>query len=240
MSRAWREHYHGFLQAQEIGQAKALEFGQLPNFIGEFKKMGFIATQPESNYENPPSGMHIARCYRLIDLGTQKKTYEGVEKGEARKVRASFELLGEDRMKSGEPFSLSKTWVLSMHEKAALRKDLSSWRGKPFTPEEEASFDVSKLLGAYCMLNVTEEHGKDGKIYIKISAITPLIKGLPKPPGVNQLEIFDVDNPDMRLFDTFSDSLKKTIQESREWQSKQTVSPANTFTPEDLDEDIPL
>jgi hypothetical protein len=38
MSRSWREHYHGFLQAQEIGQAKALEFGQLPNFIGEFKK----------------------------------------------------------------------------------------------------------------------------------------------------------------------------------------------------------
>lgn len=202
--------------------------------------MGFIATQPESSYENPPTGMHIARCYRLVDLGTQKKTYEGVEKGEARKVRASFELLGEERMHNGEPYSLSKTWVLSMHEKSALRKDLSSWRGKPFTPEEEASFDVSKLLGAYCMLNITEEHGKDGKVYAKISAITPLIKGLPKPPGVNDLELFDVDSPDMRMFDTFSDSLKKTIQDSKEWQSRQSSRPAQTFDHAGLDEDIPL
>jgi len=181
--------------------------------------MGFIATQPESLYETPPSGMHVARCYKLIDLGTQKKTYEGVDKGEARKIRVTFELLGEDVMKSGEPFSISKTWVLSMHEKASLRKDLSSWRGKPFTPAEEASFDVSKLLGTYCMLNLTEEHGSDGKAYTKISAITPMIKGMPKPEPVNAAAIFDLDDPDMEMFDGFGDKLKDTIKESREWRS---------------------
>jgi hypothetical protein len=184
--------------------------------------------------------MQIARCYRLIDLGTQKKIYNGVVKGEGRKIRAVFELLGEDRMQDGRPFVLSKTWLLSMYEGSSLRKDLTSWRGKSFTQEEASSFDVSKLLGAYCMLNLVEEKGEDGKLRVNISSITPMVKGLPKPPGVNEVEIFDLDNPDMRLFDTFSDNLKGIIQGSREWQSKQTVSPANTFATEDLDEDIPL
>ena len=31
--------------------------------------MAFVATKPASNYTPPPAGMHIARCYRLIDLG---------------------------------------------------------------------------------------------------------------------------------------------------------------------------
>lgn len=202
--------------------------------------MGFIAKQPEIKYENPPQGMQIARCYRLIDLGTQKKIYNGAVTGEGRKIRAVFELLGEDRMQDGRPFVLSKTWLLSMYEGSSLRKDLTSWRGKSFTQEEAASFDVSKLLGAYCMLNLVEEKGEDGKVRVNISSITPMIKGLPKPPGVNEVEIFDLDNPDMRLFDTFSNNLKGIIQGSREWQSKQTVSPANTFASEDLDEDIPL
>lgn len=202
--------------------------------------MGFIATQPEIKYENPPIGMQIARCYRLIDLGTQKKIYNGLVTGEGRKIRAVFELLGEDRMQDGRPFVLSKTWLLSMYEGSTLRKDLTSWRGKSFTQEEASSFDVSKLLGAYCMLNLVEEKGEDGKVRVNISSITPMIKGLPKPPGVNEVEIFDLDNPDMRLFDTFSNNLKGIIQGSREWQSKQTVSNANTFATEDLDGDIPL
>ena len=66
--------------------------------------------------------------------------------GEARKIMASWELLGEDRMDDGKPFTMSKSWFLSMHEKATLRKDLESWRGRPFSLEEESSFDVSAPL----------------------------------------------------------------------------------------------
>ena len=93
--------------------------------------MAFVATKPASNYTPPPAGMHIARCYRLIDLGTQPKSFQGKPTGEARKIMASWELLGEDRMDDGKPFTMSKSWFLSMHEKATLRKDLESWRGRP-------------------------------------------------------------------------------------------------------------
>lgn len=193
--------------------------------------MAFVATKPASNYTPPPEGMHIARCYRLIDLGTQPKSYQGKPTGEARKIMASWELLGEDRMEDGKPFTISKSWFLSMHEKAALRKDLESWRGRAFTLEEECSFDVAKLLGAYCLLNIVQEPGADGQMYTKIKAITPLIKGMPKPEPVNDNAIFDMDDPNMEMFEKFSDKMKETITQSREWRARQSGSrPATTAT----------
>lgn len=211
--------------------------------------MAFVATKPQSNYTPPPAGMHVARCYRLIDLGTQPKSYQGKPTGEARKIMASWELLGDERMDDGKPFTISKSWFLSMHEKASLRKDLESWRGKPFTAEEEHSFDVSKLLGAYCLLNVVQEAGADGNTYTQIKAITPLIKGMPKPDPVNDNFIFDADEPDMAAFEKFSDKMKETISSSREWKARRAgTRPATTATGttnsgsgfDDMDDDIPF
>ena len=210
--------------------------------------MAFVATKPASNYTPPPAGMHVARCYRLIDLGTQPKSYQGQPKGEARKIMASWELLGDERMEDGKPFTISKSWFLSMHEKASLRKDLESWRGKAFTAEEENSFDVAKLLGAYCLLNIVQEAGQDGQVYTKIKAITPMLKGMPKPEPVNQNFIFDADDPDMEAFSKFSDKMKETINNCREWRARRAGGkPATTATApaqgsgfDDMDDDIPF
>lgn len=182
--------------------------------------MGFVATKPQSDYTPPPVGMHIARCYQLIDLGTQKKTYQGQDKGEARKLRIGWELLGEDKTADGKPFSISKSYFLSLHEKAALRKDLESWRGRPFSADEENAFDVLKLMNVYCMLNVIREVGNDGNEYTKIAAITPLPKGMPKPDGVNAEFVFDLDAPDMSAFEKFSEKTKEIIEASREWRAR--------------------
>lgn len=212
--------------------------------------MGFTATKPASTFTPPPPGMHVARCYRLIDLGTQPKSYQGQAKGEARKIMATFELLGDDRMDDGKPFTLSKSWFLSMHEKASLRRDLESWRGKAFSPDEEHSFDVSRLLGAYCILNVAEEPGADGQIRTNIKSINPLMKGMAKPTPVNADTIFDADTPDMETFEKFSDKLKETIRSCREWRVKASgARPSTTATKpaapagtnfEDMDDDIPF
>ena len=210
--------------------------------------MSFIATKPVSNFTPPPAGMHVARCFKLIDLGTQPKSYMGKSTGESRKVMATFELLGEEKMEDGKPFIISKSWFLSMHEKAALRKDLESWRGKAFSIEEESTFDVSKLLGAYCLLNIVEEQGQDGNSYTKIKAITPLIKGMPKPEPINEDFIFDADTPDMVAYEKFSDKIKELISGCREWRTKRAgIKPAMAATAvpepngfEDMSDDIPF
>lgn len=216
--------------------------------------MAFVATKPASNYTPPPEGNFIARCYRLIDLGTQQKTYQGKITGEARKIIASWEILDQNEegnplvMDDGKPFSISKSWFLSMHEKASLRKDLESWRGRPFTADEENSFDVSKLMGAYCMVNIINEQGEDGQTYTKIGAITPLHKSMSKPKPINNNQIFDADEPDMAMFEKFSDKMKDLIRGSREWRARASGGRPSTTamtTPQhhaddDMDDDIPF
>lgn len=181
--------------------------------------MGTTATKKGGDFEITPAGAQVARCYRVIDLGTQTTTWHE-ERKKAHKIMLTWELLGDQRMSDGRPFAISKRYTLSTHEKSALRKDLEAWRGRPFTREEEAAFDVANVVGAYCLLNVTHNPGADGNTYANVASLMPVPKGMPKPAAVNPNATFDIDQPDMALFDTFSDKLKATIMSAEEWGDK--------------------
>ena len=213
--------------------------------------MSFIVEDKGGSFERCPPGMHLARCYRIVDLGTQQSEYMGQVKF-LHKLMVAWEIHGvEDdgqplRMQDGRPFSIFKNYTLSWSEKANLRLDLQSWRGKPFTQEELRRFDLKNVLGAWCMLNIIEAPSKTGnKIFSNVNGITPVpsvIKqsGLPEP--VNKLELFNLQDPDMNMFNGFSDNLKAKITVSPEWQklqSKGTPAPAPRQLGED-DEDIPF
>ena len=99
----------------------------------------------------------------MIELGHIDTEFNG-EKKKAHKVMLTWELPEElavfNEDKGPEPYSVSKTYTLSMHEKSTLRKDLESWRGKGFTELEAAKFDITKLLGVPCLLTITRQPGK--------------------------------------------------------------------------------
>ncbi len=178
--------------------------------------VSLTATKQASTFEMTPVGAQVARCYRVIDLGTQTTEWQGQTK-KAHKVMLSWELLGDERMSDGRPFSISKRYTVSTHEKSSLRKDLEAWRGKAFTPDEESRFSIASVLGAYCLLNVTHNTGGDGNVYANVASLMPVPKGLPKPAAVNPNQLFDLDDRDMAMFETFSDKLKQTIMGSEEW-----------------------
>lgn len=190
--------------------------------------MGFIAkdTGGDGNFKRVPAGVFIGRCYSLIDLGTQTETGAYGTK-DLHKIRISWELFGDDDegnpltiVVDGKemPLTISKKYTVSLHEKANLRKELSAWRGKDFTEEEAKAFDVSKLVGAYCMINVVTSE-TNGKIYSNVGGITPLPGALKnaKPAPVHENVLFNLDEPDMAVFATFYDQLKETIKKSPEW-----------------------
>lgn len=169
-----------------------------------------------------PQGNHVARCYSMIDLGTQTTEYNGETK-KARKVRITWELPNETEVFNEEvgpqPFVVSKEYSLSMHEKSTLRKDLESWRGKGFTEEEAKAFDISKLLGVPCMINVVHGVSKtSGKAYVDVSAITPLPKGFTCPPQVNKSVEFSLQTPDMSIYESLPEWLKDKIKASPEFE----------------------
>jgi len=189
--------------------------------------MAFVAKDSGGgDFKKVPPGAYIGRCFSLIDLGTQLTSGQYGEKLQ-HKIRIGWELFGEDEagqpltvMIDGRemPLTISKSYTMSLHEKASLRKDLAAWRGKDFTEAEAKGFDVSKLVGAYCMVNAVNSD-TNGKTYTNVAGLTPLPGALRnvKPAGVHEPVMFDLDAPDMAVFATFHEKLQDAIKRSPEW-----------------------
>ena len=198
--------------------------------------MAFIAADNGGgNFKRVPAGVYIGRCYSLIDLGTQFTDGAYGPKSQ-HKIKIGWELFGDDEEGNpltidvnGKqmPLTISKSYTVSLHEKAGLRRDLAAWRGKDFTDEEAKAFDVSKLMGAYCMVNATLSE-TNGKTYTNVAGLTPLPGALKnaKPPAVHEQVLFDLDKPDMKVFATFHEKLQDAIKRSPEWTKTQGLAPA--------------
>ena len=199
--------------------------------------MGFVARDSgNSDFKRVPPGAYIGRCFSLIDLGTQTTNGQYGEKRQ-HKIRIAWELFGDDDQGNpltmeingrAMPLTISKGYTVSLHEKSSLRRDLAAWRGKDFTEEEATAFDVSKLVGAYCMVNVVTDEN-NGKTYSNVAGLTPLpgaLKNL-KPEPVHENILFDLDKPDMVVFSKFHESLQDAIKKAPEWQSRDIPNTPN-------------
>ncbi len=139
--------------------------------------MSIMVSAGEARTFTPaPSGLHQAVCVDVIDMGVLEVTYGGKTKKQ-RKIRLAWQI--DEEMEDGKPFLVQKRYTASLHEKSTLRKELESWRGKPFTDEELAAFDMERLLGVNCQLNI--QHAvKAGETYANVVSIVPLGKNMPK------------------------------------------------------------
>lgn len=184
--------------------------------------MSLTATEKGGgDFEMTPEGVYTGRCYKIIDLGTQTTTGQYGTK-EQHKVMISWELIGKDdpKMEDGRPFSVTQWYTVSLHEKSKMRADLEAWRGKKFSADELEGFDLGTVLGAYCMIQVV--HDQTGK-YANVQTIMSY-KG-EKPAPVNPNVVFDIDEPDMDVFNAMSDNMQAKIMSAPEWNSsKQAAS----------------
>jgi len=213
--------------------------------------MSLIAKGEGSSFIPVPTGMHLARCYRIVDLGTQESTYMGNVK-QLHKMMMQFEVHGEDAQgnltvtSKGEPMTVSKNYTVTLSDKSNLRKDLQTWRGKDFTAEELRGFEVKNVLGQWAMISVVETEN-NGQTYTNIANINPVPATIKKnglPEGKNPLKVFQIDEPDMELFDTFSENLQNKIKKSPEWErlhgsvQDQGNNAAGSF--DDMSDDMPF
>lgn len=196
-----------------------------------------VKSSGSGDFEMTPEGTYIGRCIKVIDLGTQTTTGQ-FGTTSRKKVMIQWELLDDQaKMKDGKPFAVSQFYTASLHEKSQLRKDLEAWRGKKFTPEELEGFDLNNVLGAYCMIQVV--HSQDGQ-YANVNAIMATKE---KPEGVNDLIAFDISNPNMAVFDAFSDKMKAKITSTPEWAQREQVTDivgdGSSENTDDLNIDMP-
>lgn len=211
--------------------------------------MGLTLSQNSGggDFEVVPAGSYIARCYSIVDLGTQKVTFQGETK-EKPQVVLSFEILDDDtKRQDGTPFVISKTFTASLDSKASLRKTLDGWRGRPFTEAELKRFELATIAGAYAQITVSHSQSADGtKNYADLVSISPLHKSIPKPAPVNAVLVFDMAASG--YLDDYAKLPKwqqKKVEASREWTAKPArpvapataPAPAGTIPPQGADDD---
>jgi|TARA_R110002033_G_scaffold131293_1_gene171499 hypothetical protein len=171
-----------------------------------------IAKTSEQTYPKVPIGVHKARCIKVIDLGTQKQDFKG-DVSWKRQALVIWEL--PEQLSNDLPMTISKFYSLTLHEKSNLGQDLVSWRGRPFTETEKAGFNITKLIGQTCQVQVMhKDNGKE-----KISNIIPL----PKDMKINEqyhpsvsFSIDDFQKGQKESFNQLSEGIRNMILRSKE------------------------
>lgn len=173
------------------------------------------------DFEPVNEGTHPAICIGVFDIGTHYDETYGKEKHECIFM---WELplerieIEKDGVMKNLPRAISRQFTVSLHKKAQLRPFLESWRGRTFTEEELKGFDITKVLGARCMLQVL--HTKKGdKTYANVVSIIPLMQGMEKTDPENPLRKFSFEE-DIMPPDGTPAWIKKRIESSEEWVFK--------------------
>ena len=180
--------------------------------------MGFTVKDSggSGDWEPVPRGVYQAVCYAVVDLGTQFSQMFGVEQHqcwvawELPEERIEFE--GENK-----PRVISKFYTVSLHEKSNLRQHLESWRGRAFNAKELEGFDISKLIGANCQINVIHKQKAKGGVKADIGSIMPLSRGMQRKDSEAEYIYYSMEEHGLAIPENIPDGIKGMIMKSREY-----------------------
>lgn len=163
------------------------------------------------NFENAPTGTHIARCIGLTGIGTHESEWKG-QKRLRTQIVVTWELPHENRQ-DGQPFIVTQWYTRSLSEKANLRQDLVNWRGRDFTPAELQAFELRDVLDKGCQVVLSEtDKGK-----VRVTGVAGMPKGVELPNRRNELRYFDIEEFDQTEYDALSDKMREIISDSLEY-----------------------
>lgn len=200
-------------------------------------------SQPSGKaFKTVPAGSHLARLYKIIDVGTQMNDYQG-QITYPRKVIFFFELHGEDSAGAplttddGKPLSVMKEYTATLNEKGKLVQMLKQW----LASEVPDPFDPKELLGKFGMVNVSHSIKPD-RTYANLDGVSPVPSIYMKagiPEGFNDLLYFSMEKFDSAVYETFPQWIKEKIQKSPEFRKiaggQPVAKPADEFN-----DDVPF
>jgi len=136
-----------------------------------------INLKDTNSFKPCPDGMFPAVCVDVVDLGLREDTFQGKTKN-VHKLRIVWQV--DELDETGKRYIVSKTYNLSGHKKSNLRKDLETWRGRPFSTEGLDEFELEDLVGVNCQVSVAHRLMPDGETWTTVQAVVPAAKGAPK------------------------------------------------------------
>lgn len=152
------------------------------------KKEGIhiIVREPEEKFPLAPAGSFSAVCVDEIDLGMVKNKFDPEAK-DRHMVRLVWQLEDEDDRRH----LIAKDYTASLHEKAALRGDLQTWRGREFTFDELVGFDLEGVIGVTCLLAVVHKKGNKGGTFSNVGSVMKLPKSMRPIEAIDYIRMKD-------------------------------------------------
>jgi hypothetical protein len=156
-----------------------------------------IRNTTAKEFKKVPAGIHAAVCNMVVDCGIQpggrfKPRHQVYVRWEIPSERVEW--TDRNGVTHEGPMNIGKFYTASLSEKAALRRDLENWRGRAFTREELAGFDLFKILGTACQLVVT--HTTQGQeTYANVTSIMGLPRDMQKPKSEHALVKYSPEEP---------------------------------------------
>jgi len=205
-----------------------------------------VSSKGGGDFKPVPAGTHMAICTTVVNLGLQDSGRWGPKPQhyiafEIPSERVEWEKDGE---KHEGPALIGNKYTSSLSSKAILRKHLESWRGRAFTEQELAGFDLYNLLGVPCMISVTHNVTPE-KTYANIGAIMGLPAGTQSPGQEGPTVKFDLmDDDAATVLPTLPEWMQNAVNAGIDLTNKQTENPApqpqNNPAMDDFDDDIPF
>lgn len=169
------------------------------------------------------AGSYFARCVQVIQVGTvvtETGTYAGKKR---QMIRIVFELVDMMKVfseeKGPQPVWKEKEYTFSMYKDAELRKHIENWRGKAFTDEEAAAFDISKLLTQACLVGISHKNSQStGKPYDFISSVGKAMSGVVVNPLKSQPVYLSYEDWNDAVFLSLPEWLRKKMEATPEFK----------------------
>lgn len=192
--------------------------------------MGLIMTAPQGSYELLPEGIYPAVCYMVADIGEQyNKKYDKW----TRKVIIGWEIQDEfvtNEAGEQQPRTIHGFYSQSTHENSQIRQMLENWRCKRFSEDEIKAFDLTKIVGLGCQIQIGHYTKDNGNTSEDVTSVVMLPKGMPAPVATKKI-IFDMDT-DMDKLDEMPKLVRICVEKSRQFTA---VEPEVTPFPDDQD-----
>ena len=211
----------------------------------------------------PPldAGAYPGRLAQVIDLGLQPQEYKGEAKDPKRAILTTYELSDEFlKNEDGEELKDKPRWFSEDFPLNHIKseKSTSTKRYLAIDPTLKHGGDWAANLGAPVMITLVQNPSKKDSsvVYNNIASIGPMrAKDAEKlPPLVNPTKIFDLEEPDLEVFNSLPEYVQNKITSNLEFNGSKlqklldkgspgvSVSKNDAVggvTAEDIDDEIP-
>lgn len=171
------------------------------------------------------AGGYPGRLVQVIDLGLQPQSFNGEEKEPKNQIMVTYELSDEFCVdEDGNVLKDKPRWISEDFPLNSLDSDKakSTARYKVLDPKIEHGGDWGQLVGAPCLVNIIVNQGKGknaGREFNNVSGISLLRakEAANLPDLVNKPVVFDLENPDVEVFNSLPAFIQDRIKSNLEF-----------------------